>query len=143
VTVSGVPENIPKGYEDPQMCRQCRGLCCQGHPGVWVDPERFFAAFPQAGAWAQEEFEKNLPGLGLVLRDYSGVKVPAPDRTGKGCFFLGPCGCRLPPRHRPGQCLALVPSLETLIDGEVRCELTPGFGFASVREKWKEYWKKW
>ena len=26
---------------DAQMCRQCKGLCCQGHPGVWVDPERF------------------------------------------------------------------------------------------------------
>ena len=26
---------------DTQLCRQCRGRCCQGHSGVWSEPQRF------------------------------------------------------------------------------------------------------
>lgn len=135
------PENFPEGNLDPQMCGQCSGLCCQGHPGAWVDPDRFFSAFFPGKSLSFDLLERELPDPGLVLRDFSGVPAPAPIGTESGCFFLSPEGCRLSVEQRPCQCLALVPSLDTLIDGEIRCQLTPGFGFASVRANWEKFWK--
>lgn len=125
---------------DPQICRQCRGLCCQGHPGSWADPERFFRLFFPARRPAPEELRPLLAALQLELRDYSGVPVPAPGFTEAGCRFWGETGCLLPPERRPCQCLALIPSFDTLIDGEIRCQLPGPFSYGQVRSRWQDYW---
>ena len=134
-----MPTPNPDNYADPQMCRQCRGLCCKGHPGVWVDPERFFKAFDLPKTSSPETLRSLLPRE-LLLRDIDGVAIPAPQKGQSGCIFLESEGCLLPENRRPDQCLALVPALETLVDGEIRCELkAEGSTLAAIRS-WRNYW---
>ena len=133
--------NPPVNNFDLQMCKQCKGLCCQGHPGVWVNPERFIRLFFPVPFKGIEELSTRLQELSLVLRDYAGVLVPAPRGGKNGCVFLRPTGCQLLPELRPCQCLALEPRLETLIDGEVCCRLPVGFGYGQVRSEWNRYWQ--
>ncbi|PLX86671.1 MAG: hypothetical protein C0617_00220 [Desulfuromonas sp.] len=125
---------------DPQMCSQCRGLCCQSHPGVWADPHRFASIFFGGERVVLERLRRELPELGLTLRDYSGVPVPAPQPGPGGCSLLSEQGCSLSPEQRPCQCLALIPSIETLLDGEVRCHLPGPYTYGAVRERWRAYW---
>lgn len=132
---------LPVKNLDQQLCKQCKGLCCQGHPGVWVNPERFFRLFFSASPRGIEELATPLQELSLVLRDYDGVLVPAPRGEEIGCVFLRPTGCQLTPECRPCQCLALEPRLETLIEGEIRCRLPAGFGYGQVRAEWNRYWQ--
>lgn len=128
---------------DAEICHKCKGLCCQGHPGAWADPERFASLF-------LDDLRPDSPGvimdrlaqLGMLLRDYSGVPVPAPRATETGCIFHGPEGCRLPEEKRPGQCLALIPALESIIDGECRCTLPGEFTYGAVRERWQAWWTR-
>lgn len=127
---------------DDQMCRTCGGLCCQGHPGVWADPVRFEGLFHPGRHLSPDQLAEKLPDWGLELRDFSGVPVPGPRSGEDGCFFLGPDGCRLPPEQRPGQCLALIPDLETLITGEIHCRLPGPFTFGEIRRRWQEYWQR-
>lgn len=132
------PENF---NSDPQLCTQCRGLCCQGHPGVWVNPERFFALFSPKIKPDMTQLLERLAVLGFELRDLGGVPVPAPVGTEHGCSFLGPSGCRLDQGVRPCQCLALEPSLETLVTGENHCHLPAEAGSGMARNNWRTYWK--
>jgi len=125
---------------DAQICRQCRGLCCQGHPGCWADPERFFRIFFAGRRLSPLELGPLLPPLQLELRDYSGVPVPAPRSGEAGCLFLAEDGCRFAADRRPCQCLALIPSLDTLIDGEIRCSLPGTYSYGRVRQRWLDYW---
>jgi len=125
---------------DPQLCHQCRGLCCQGHPGVWVNPERFFALFFPEERPGIKKLRDTLPNLGFELRDLGGVLVPAPSGSENGCSFLGPAGCLLKSSNRPCQCLALQPSVETLMTGENHCFLPAETGSGTAREKWRRYW---
>ena len=129
----------PDNYADPQMCRQCRGLCCQGHPGVWVDPERFFKAFDLPKTSSPETLHGLLPRE-LLLRDIDGVAIPAPQTRENGCVFLEREGCRLPENRRADQCLALVPTLDTLIDGEIRCVLKAEGSTLAAIGAWRRYW---
>lgn len=126
---------------DPQICRQCRGLCCRSHPGCWSDPERFFRIFFAGRRLTLDALRPQLAPLGLQLRDYSGVPVPAPAAGEDGCQSLGESGCRYPTEQRPDQCLALVPDLDTLLDGEIRCRLHPGHGYGEIRDRWLAYWR--
>ncbi len=124
---------------DPQLCRQCSGLCCQGHPGLWTDPERFrrlFPALPETAA----ELALHLASLQLVLRDVGDVLIPAPQNTASGCIFLASDGCSLPNERRPDQCLALAPQLDTLLEGEMRCTMPPEHGSNSARQRWRAFW---
>ncbi|TYO99890.1 hypothetical protein EDC39_10150 [Geothermobacter ehrlichii] len=132
----------PVVHLDPTLCRQCGGLCCQGHPGVWSDPERFATLFFAGRAFRREELEARLEGLQLELRDYSGVAVPAPKSTDSGCIFLQPGGCRLDPAVRPCQCLGLEPDLDTLMTGELHCRMPSHLGYDRVRSNWQNYWQK-
>jgi len=102
---------------DPQHCRQCGGLCCQGHPGLWVDPERFLTLFFAAQRLNQGELQRRLPPLGMELRDLGGVMIPAPLPGVHGCSALTTAGCAYPPETRPCQCLAMIPEFETPVDG--------------------------
>ena len=126
-------------HADPQMCRQCKGLCCQGHPGVWIDPERFLKNFDLPAPATPEALNSVLPRE-LELRDIDGVAIPAPRKREKGCIFLAADGCQLPENRRPDQCLALVPTLETLIDGEIRCQLNAGGSTLAAITSWRDYW---
>jgi hypothetical protein len=125
---------------DPQICRQCGGLCCQGHPGVWIEPERFLATFDLPLTRAQDTLSHILPRE-IELREIDGVAIAAPRRSSSGCIFLADDGCSLPVNKRPGQCLALVPALETLIDGEIRCQLRPEGSTRAAIRAWQDYWE--
>jgi Fe-S-cluster containining protein len=127
---------------DPILCRQCGGLCCQGHPGLFADPRQFAELFFPGEPLTPELLRRRLPFLGLELRKLLGVPVPAPRNAPWGCVFLGAGGCSLEPERRPGQCRALIPELETLIDGECRCRMTPGFGTGEVRKNWLRFWRE-
>ncbi len=122
---------------DTQLCRQCGGRCCQGHPGVWVDPQRFLRLFCEG-----ERLDPERLPAGTHLRRLGDIPVPAPRTTERGCIFLGEHGCRLAATARPCQCLALCPSLDTLLDDEIHCTLPPGYGAQSARENWQRYWNR-
>jgi len=122
---------------DAQMCRQCGGLCCQGHAGVWVDPQRFTRLF----ADGQELDPQALPE-GVILRDLGGVPVPSPQTRENGCIFLSRDGCLLDEKLRPGQCLALTPNIDTLLEGEMRCDMPAECGSHTARKNWQSYWEQ-
>lgn len=124
---------------DTQLCRQCRGRCCQGHPGVWSDPQRFFAIFTDNSVPTAEEFASFLANRKIELRDLGGVLIPAPLNTEQGCIALSDTGCDYPTTERPCQCLALVPELETLLDDLIHCTMPPAFGSDSARKNWRPF----
>jgi len=126
---------------DPQICRQCRGLCCRSHPGCWSDPQRFFRIFFDGAPQSLASLQGCVAELKLQLRDYSGVPVPAPGAADDGCAMLGRQGCRFAADQRPCQCLALVPDLATLLSGELACRLLPGHGYGEIRDRWLAYWR--
>lgn len=128
-------------HSDAQMCRQCKGLCCQGHPGVWVDPERFLKSFDLPVPPTPAALLNMLPRE-LVLRNIDEVAIPAPRKLETGCIFLHADGCQLPENRRPGQCLALMPALETLIDGEIRCGLKPEGSTLTAIRAWRNFWRQ-
>ncbi|WP_305045108.1 hypothetical protein [Geoalkalibacter sp.] len=126
---------------DPQTCRQCRGLCCQGHPGAWADPGRFLARhFEREQRIDIPYLRTTLPFLGMELRDLCGVPVPTPRTAPWGCVHLGVAGCKLAPEDRPDQCRALIPDIETLLHGEIRCRMPVEYGTGTIRETWREFW---
>ena len=132
---------VPTEHQsDVQMCRQCKGLCCQGHPGVWVEPERFLKSFDLPVPATPEALHNMLP-CELVLRNIDGVAIPAPRKLESGCIFLKSEGCQLAENRRPGQCLALVPALETLIEGEIRCGLNPAGSTLTAIKAWRNFWR--
>lgn len=126
-------------HSDPQICRQCRGLCCQGHPGVWVLPQRFLQAFKLPAPSSPEALRQSLPPE-VVLRDIDGVAIPAPQSQASGCVFLQEDGCRLTEARRPCQCLALEPSLDTLLEGEIRCQLQSHGSTLTALDNWRRFW---
>jgi len=124
---------------DSQLCQQCRGRCCQGHPGVWVEPKRFFAIFSDSSIPSAAKLGQILTINRLTLRDLGGVLIPAPLNTEQGCIAQQENGCGYPTATRPCQCLALIPNLETLIDDLIHCSLPPAFGSGSARENWRPF----
>lgn len=124
---------------DEQLCRQCRGRCCQGHPGTWSDPERFFTIFSKKKIPQIDELTKIIDENTLALRDLGGILVPAPRNTSQGCFAQEAEGCKYPIEIRPCQCLALVPNIETLLDDHIHCTLPPEYGSGSARENWRPF----
>ncbi|NOY14235.1 MAG: hypothetical protein GXP51_11385, partial [Deltaproteobacteria bacterium] len=124
---------------DKQLCRQCRGRCCQGHPGVWSDPQRFFAIFAASRIPAAGELSILLNKNRLELRNLDGVLIPAPKTTEQGCAAQQPEGCAFPPATRPCQCLALIPNLETLLDDQIHCTLPAEYGSGTARENWRSF----
>ena len=129
------------GQIDTQLCRQCGGRCCQGHPGVWSKPERFFALFSTADALSAAELQQLLEMRQITLRDLGGVLIPAPQNTETGCIAQQESGCSYPTSTRPCQCLALTPNLDTLLDDQIQCSLPPEFGSNSARENWRPFQK--
>jgi len=126
---------------DTQLCQQCRGRCCQGHPGVWSDPQRFFSLFTASRIPSATELSQVLQQQKIVLRDLGGILVPAPQEDENGCRAWKQEGCSYPTTTRPCQCLALVPNLDTLLDDQIHCCLPPEFGSNSARRNWQP-WQK-
>jgi len=124
---------------DSQLCYQCRGRCCKGHPGVWSEPQRFFAIFAEKRLPSAAELAQVLTQHQLTLRDLGGVLVPAPQNTEQGCIALGSDGCKFSTTNRPCQCLALIPNLETLLDDQIHCSLPAQYGSGSARENWRPF----
>ncbi|APG28130.1 hypothetical protein A7E78_09915 [Syntrophotalea acetylenivorans] len=123
------------------LCRECGGRCCQASPGIWVDPERFFAIFFAGQRLTLEQLRSRLPALNLVLWEKSGVPMPAPRFLSSGCAFLGTDGCRLSISERPCQCLALIPDRKTLNQEEgCLCQLPEEFSRPEARNRWQKYW---
>ena len=132
---------FPAASFDAVLCATCGGRCCQGHAGMWIDPQRFFAVFPALAGATPTELAERLP-LELTLRDLLGVAVPAPLSGENGCVFLSAAGCRLAPHQRPCQCLALIPDVATQMEGEIRCRLQPGFGSDAAHALWLAHWSR-
>jgi len=126
---------------DQQLCAQCGGRCCQGYPGLWSDPQRFFRLFFDGRIPASAALANLLVQKELTLRAVGGILIPAPENTEQGCTFLAANGCRLWPKLRPGQCLALIPELETLLDEQIHCRLPATAGSNSARNNWRP-WQK-
>lgn len=124
---------------DIQLCHQCGGRCCQGHPGLWSEPQRFFSIFASSSSPSPEELIHLLQTQQLELKDLGGVLIPAPLNTEKGCIALRADGCSYSTTKRPCQCLALIPDLETLLDDQIHCSLPPEFGSGSSRENWRPF----
>ena len=124
------------------LCQECGGRCCQGSPGIWVDPERFFALFFSGRKVTLDQLRERLPELGLVLWENSGVPIPAPRSLSSGCAFLGADGCRFSVAERPCQCLALIPDETTLEQQEgCLCRLPDNFSRETGRQRWQDYWQ--
>jgi len=124
------------------LCQECGGRCCQGSPGIWIDPERFFTQFFSGQHLTLEQLRARLPALGLVLWENSGVAIPAPRSLELGCAFLGAAGCLFPVSDQPCQCLALVPNRQTLEQSEgCLCREPEAFSRAAGRRRWQGYWQ--
>ena len=124
------------------LCRACGGRCCKGSPGLWVDPERFFACFFSGQHLTLEQLRERLPELGMVLWEKSGVPMPAPRSLATGCAFLGTEGCRFPVAERPCQCLAMIPNQATLDQPQdCLCPVPEAFSRDEARLRWQKYWQ--
>lgn len=124
------------------LCQACGGRCCQGSPGLWVDPERFFACFFPGQRPTLEQLRARLHELGMVLWEKGGVPMPAPRALAGGCAFLGADGCRFPVAERPCQCLAMVPNQATLEQAEgCLCPVPEAFSRDAARRRWQSYWQ--
>ena len=127
---------------DLPLCQECGGRCCQGSPGIWVDPERFFALFFAGQRLTVEQLREGLPALGLVLWENSGVPIPAPLSLASGCAFHGADGCGFPVAERPCQCLALIPGKATLAQPlGCLCRVPEAFSREAARRNWQDYWQ--
>lgn len=125
------------------LCQECGGRCCQGSPGVWVDPERFFALFFAGQHMTVKQLRSRLPEMGLVLWEKSGVPIPAPRSVTTGCAFHGVDGCRLPIAERPCQCLALIPDKATIEQSQgCLCQTPEAFCRDESRRRWQRYWQE-
>ena len=128
---------------DLTLCQTCGGRCCQGSPGIWVDPERFFSIFFHGQHLPLDKLRKHLPKLGMVLWEKTGVPIPAPQSLAAGCVFLGANGCRFSISERPCQCLALIPNKETLDQQSgCLCYLPKEYSREAANQRWENYWRK-
>ncbi|MBN2645905.1 MAG: hypothetical protein JXR59_10595 [Desulfuromonadaceae bacterium] len=124
---------------DAQLCKQCRGRCCQGHPGLWSEPERFWRIFFAGRIPTAQELVGLLRQRSLALRDVGGVLIPAPTESEQGCTAQRENGCAFTTSERPCQCLALIPNLETLLDDLIHCTLPPEYGSGAARCHWRPF----
>ena len=128
-------------HSDPKICQQCRGRCCQGHPGLWVDPARFISVFPCPSFPFSQNFQKAFDPLGTSFRDIDGVLIPTPQTIETGCIFLRPEGCAVAETKRPCQCLALMPNIDTLLCDDIHCYLPQQSSTHNAMTKWRRFWR--
>ena len=125
--------------ENADLCTRCGGLCCRSHPGMYLDPGQFLEAWgikPEVGAL--RELFKRVP---LKMKVCMGVPIPRPRNSEKGCVFLGEGGCTLPREKRPLGCLALIPREETILEGEIRCQIPRDLEYVQCFQGWKDFYE--
>jgi hypothetical protein len=123
------------------LCKRCGGRCCQGSPGIWIDPQRFFDLFFAGKHLTVEQLTERLPELGLVMWGMSGTPIPAPLSLDSGCAFLTVDGCRLTVAERPCQCLALIPNQKTLEQQQgCQCQTPAESSREVANQRWQNYW---
>lgn len=131
-----------RDFLDLPLCRECGGRCCQGSPGVWVDPERFFALFFAGQCLTVEQLRERLPALGLVFWENSGLPIPGPLSLATGCVFHNADGCGFSVTERPCQCLAMPPLTATLAQPQgCLCRVPEAFSREEARRNWRDYWQ--
>lgn len=134
------------GYEQStslnvSLCKTCGGRCCQGSPGVWIDPQRFFDLFFAGQHLSIEQLTKRLPELGMVMWGMAGIPIPAPLSLNSGCGFLTDDGCSLTVTKRPCQCLALIPNKSTLEHKNgCQCQTPAESSREMGNHLWQQYW---
>lgn len=123
------------------LCKSCGGRCCQGSPGIWINPHRFFDLFCSGDHLTVAQLSERLPQLGMVMWGISGVPMPAPLSLLSGCGFHTVDGCRLTVSERPCQCLALIPN-QTTLDQNQGCQCqTPAESSREMgNQQWQNYW---
>jgi hypothetical protein len=127
---------------DLVLCQECGGRCCKGSPGIWIDPDRFFALFFPRQKVTLDHLRERLPSLGLVLWENSGVPISAPRSLSSGCSFIGADGYQLSITARPCQCLALNPDKATLdLQEGCRCHFPANYSREKGRQRWQDYWQ--
>jgi hypothetical protein len=88
------------------------------------------------------QLRQQLPALGLVLWEKTGVPIPAPRSLAAGCAFLDTDGCRFSISERPCQCLALIPNKETLDHQHgCLCYFTEEYNRDAASQRWQKYWQ--
>ncbi len=123
------------------LCKSCGGRCCQGSPGIWIDPQRFFDLFFAGKHLTVEQLAERLPELGLVMWGMSGIPIPAPLSLNSGCAFLTVDGCSLTVAERPCQCLALIPNQKTLDQPQgCQCQAPAESSREVGNQRWQDYW---
>ncbi len=127
----------PFVVEDARLCSLCGGLCCQAHPGLYLDPLQFAQAWNLEGEWEMREV---LYAHSLTLRLCMGIPLPLPLSAERGCVFWGEKGCLLPRWQRPLECLVLVPSEESLFNGEPSCSIPPQVSYVECFYRWGQYY---
>jgi hypothetical protein len=130
----------PFVVEDSHLCSLCRGLCCQNHPGLYLDPLQFMDAWHLSSAWSLRDVLNSHSSLSLKL--CMGVPIPQPQKCENGCVFWSPKGCVLPRYQRPLECLVLVPSEESIFEGEPRCSISPKVSYLRCFERWRSYYRE-
>ena len=129
----------PFVVEDSWLCSLCGGLCCKANPGLYLDPVQFVEAWELPAVWEMlPVLEENY----LTLKLCMGVPIPLPVVTGRGCIFLGSQGCLLPRQKRPLGCLVLVPSEESVLEGEPLCSLPKELSCLRCFERWRRHYQK-
>lgn len=53
---------------EERICEQCQGRCCQGHPGVYTQPERFWRLFAEQEQPSLKLLELHAPRWHLQVR---------------------------------------------------------------------------
>lgn len=134
---------MKKAVVDMQMCKTCGGRCCNGHPGKFVVPERFFEMYPECKKMNEKELEDFLDGRGYELWKFDTSPIPRPKPGYNGCYFLSETGCTLKREEMPCQCLALIPDAKTLVDGQmVHCRMPVEFSSETAVKNWNNYWNR-
>ncbi len=126
--------------EDPMLCTQCGGLCCKSYPGMYLDPFQFVQAWELEGKdWRLGEVLENCY---LSLKVCMGIPIPLPRFSAGGCIFLRKDGCTLPRHKRPLECLLMIPRVETLLGGEIRCGFPQGLDYLECFDRWREFYQE-
>lgn len=125
-----------------ELCAICAGACCRLTPGYYTDPSRVLKLFfndviPETLG----HFSDVLMSQGVVLDVVDGVSLPRPERVDGGCRFRGLTGCEKGVGERPEQCLSMVPVMETIMLGSVRCEVPSSFDDSVAVIAWSEFYR--
>jgi len=135
--------SYPDGYEDKEICKECKGECCKQYSGCTY-PEDFdidnlyedLAEKFKSGKWAidwYENFDDEHPDGYFVRPAHVGVKKLFDPSWGGVCVFLTPTGCSLPFEKRPTGCRWMKPRRDH------ECFSEKG-GKRDAAKAWKPYW---